>query len=94
MQKNSLLPSTIKITKKLIRSVKAARERCQLDLAQQKKSAKQDKHNQQLTVLKSEIKDVMQKKQLSLSLWKLVKIKIKNLLTLLKKHRKKMACDW
>ena len=92
MQKNSSLPSTIKITKKLMRSVKAARERCQLDLAQQKKSAKQDKHNQQLTVLKSEIKDVMQKKQLSL--WKLVKIKIKNLLTLLKKHRKKMACDW
>ena len=68
MQKNSSLPSTIKITKKLIRSVKAAREQCQLDLAQQKKSAKQDKHNQQLTVLKSEIKDVMQKKQLSLSL--------------------------
>ena len=92
MQKNSSLPSTIKITKKLIRSVKAARKRCELDLAQQKKSAKQDKHNQQLTVLKSEIKDVMQKKQLSL--WKLVKIKIKNLLTLLKKHRKKMACDW
>ena len=92
MQKNSSLPSTIKITKKLIRSVKTARERCELDLAQQKKSAKQDKHNQQLAVLKSEIKDVMQKKQLSL--WKLVKIKIKNLLTLLKKHRKKMACDW
>ena len=92
MQKNSSLPSTIKITKKLIRSVKAARKRCKLDLAQQKKSAKQDKHNQQLTVLKSEIKDVMQKKQLSM--WKLVKIKIKNLLTLLKKHRKKMACDW
>ena len=92
MQKNSSLPSTIKITKKLIRSVKAACKQCELDLAQQKKSAKQDKHNQQLTVLKSEIKDVMQKKQLSL--WKLVKIKIKNLLTLLKKHRKKMACDW
>ena len=69
MQKNSSLPSTIKITKKLIRSVKAARKRCELDLAQQKKSAKQDKHNQQLTVLKSEIKrSVMQKKQLSLSL--------------------------
>ena len=63
---NSLLTSTIKITNKLKRFVKAARERYKLDREQQKKSVKQDERNQQLTILKSEIKDIMEKKQLLL----------------------------
>ena len=56
MQKNSSLLSTIEITNKLIRSVKAAHQWYELDHEQQKNSAKQDERNQQLTVLKSEIR--------------------------------------
>ena len=63
MQKNNLLPSTIELTKKLIRSVKTGR---QLDPEQQKKNAKHDEGNQHLEILSSEIKDVIQKKQLLL----------------------------
>ena len=66
MQKNKLLPSTIELTNKLIRSVKAAHQRDELDLEQQKKNAKQDESNQQLEILGSEIKNVIQKQQLLL----------------------------
>ena len=66
MQKNNLLPSTIELTNKLIRSVKTARQRYQLDPEQQKKNAKHDEGNQHLEILSSEIKDVIQKKLLLL----------------------------
>ena len=48
MQKNSLLPSTIELTNKLIKSVKCAHQRYHIDLEQQKKRAKSDACNQQL----------------------------------------------
>ena len=54
MQKNSSLLS------------KAAHQRYELDREQQKKKAKQEERNQRLKILKSEIKDIMQKKQLLL----------------------------
>ena len=41
MQKNNLLPSTIELTNKLIRSVNVACKQYQLDLEQKKKNAKQ-----------------------------------------------------
>ena len=66
MQKNKLLSSIIELTNKLIRSVKAAHQRDQFDLEQQKKNAKQDESNQQLEILGSEIKNVIQKQQLLL----------------------------
>ena len=70
MQKNGLLPSAIKITNKLKRSVKTARQRYELNREQHKKSAKQHEHRQQLTILKSEIKVIMEKKQLLLEAFK------------------------
>ena len=48
MQKNKLLPSTIELTIKLIKSVKCARQRYHIDLEQQKKKANSDACNQQL----------------------------------------------
>ena len=41
MQKNNLLPSTIELTNKLIRSVNVVCQQYQLDLEQKKKNAKQ-----------------------------------------------------
>ena len=46
MQKNSLLPSTIELTKKFIKSVKCARQCYHIDFEQQKKKTKSDACNQ------------------------------------------------
>ena len=64
MQKNSLLPSTIELTNKLIKSVKCAHQRYHIDLEQQKKRAKSDACNEQLQILKAKMKDLTQRKQL------------------------------
>ena len=61
---NSLLPSTIELTNKFIKSVKYIHRRYHIDLEQQKKKAKSDTCNQQLQILKAEIKDLTQRKQL------------------------------
>ena len=66
MQKNNVSPSTIKITRKLARSVKAARQKYHLDREEQKKNAKKNECNEQLKILTAEIKDVMQKKNILL----------------------------
>ena len=65
MQKNSLLPSTIELTNKFIKSVKCTCQRYHIHLEQQRKKAKSDARNQQLQVLKTRMKDLTQKKQLS-----------------------------
>ena len=64
MQKNSLLPSTIELTNKLIKSVKCAHQRYHFDLEEQRKKAKSDLRNQQLEILNAEMKDLTQRKQL------------------------------
>ena len=66
MQKNNVSPSTIEITRKLARSVKAARQMYHLDLEEHKKNAKKNECNEQLKILTAEIKDVMQKKNILL----------------------------
>ena len=66
MQKNNVSSSTIEITRKLARSVKAARQKYHLDLEEQKKNAKKNECNEQLKILTAEIKDVMQKKNILL----------------------------
>ena len=66
MQKNNVSLSTIEITRKLARSVKAARQKYHLDLEEQKKNAKKNECNEQLKILTAEIKDVMQKKNILL----------------------------
>ena len=48
MQQNSLLPSTIELANKFIKSVKWAHQRYNIDLEKQKKKAKSDACNQQL----------------------------------------------
>ena len=70
MQKNNVSPSTIEITRKLARFVKAARQKYHLDLEEQKKNAKKNECNQQLKILTAEIKDVMQKKNILLEVCK------------------------
>ena len=64
MQKNILLPSTIELTNKFIKSVKCARQRHHFDLEEQRKKAKSDLRNQQLEILNAEMKDLTQRKQL------------------------------
>ena len=64
IQKNSLLPSTIELTNKLIKSVKCARQRHHFDLEEQRKKAKSDLRNQQLEILNAEMQDLTQRKQL------------------------------
>ena len=64
MQKKGLLSSTIELTNKFIKSVKCARQRYHVDLELQKKKAKLDACNQQLEILKAEMKDLTQRKQL------------------------------
>ena len=64
MQKNSLLPSTIALTNKFIKSVKFARQRFHFDLEEQRKKAKSDLSNRQLDILNAEMKDLTQRKQL------------------------------
>ena len=66
MQKNNVSPSTIEITRKLARSVKAACQKYHLDLEEQKKNAKKNECNEQLKILTAEIKDAMQKKNILL----------------------------
>ena len=51
MQKNHLLPSSIELTNKLKKYVKAACQKYQLELEQQQKNPKQDERNQQLEIL-------------------------------------------
>ena len=48
LQKNSLLPSTIELTNRFIKSVKCARQRYHIYLERQKKKKNSDVCNQQL----------------------------------------------
>ena len=64
MQKNSLLPSTIELTNKFLKSVKCARQLYHFDLEEQRKKAKSDLRNHQLEILNAEMKDLTQRKQL------------------------------
>jgi len=64
MQKNSLQPSTIEITGKLIKSVKCARQRYHIDLEEQKKKTTSNARDKQLQILSAEMKELTQKKQL------------------------------
>ena len=48
MQQNSLIPSTVELANKFIKSVKWAHQRYNTDLEKQKKKAKSDACNQQL----------------------------------------------
>ena len=66
VQKNNVSPSTIEITRKLVRAVKAARQKYHLDLEEQKKNGKKNKCNEQLKILTAEITDAMQKKNILL----------------------------
>ena len=64
MQKKNLLPSTIELTNKFIKSVKCAHQRYHFDLEEQRKKAKSDLRNQQLEILNAEMTELMQRKQL------------------------------
>ena len=63
MRKNNLDPASITITKKLIMSVKAARQRHQDAIEEEKKNEKEKEQNDQLKILNTEIRDVEKKKE-------------------------------
>ena len=63
MRKNNLDPASITITKKLIMSVKAARQRYQDAIEEEKKKEKEKEQNDQLTISNTEIRDVEKKKE-------------------------------
>ena len=63
MRKNNLDPASITITKKLIMSVKAARQRYQDAIEEEKKNEKEKEQNDQLKILNTEIRDVEKKKE-------------------------------
>ena len=62
-QKKNLDPASITITKKLIMSVKAARQKYQDAIEEEKKNEKEKEQNDQLKILNTEIQDVEQKKE-------------------------------
>ena len=66
MQKNNLDPASITITKKLIMSVKAARQKYQGAIEEEKKNEKAKEQNDQLKILNTEIRDVEKKKNVFL----------------------------
>ena len=63
MQKNNLDPTSITITKKLIVSVKAARQKYQDPIEEKNKNEKEKEQNDQLKILNTEIRDVEKKKE-------------------------------
>ena len=62
MRNNSLLPSTITLTKELIRSVKGARQKHQIQQDQQRSEQKK-KQTEQLVILNQELRDLQTRRQ-------------------------------
>ena len=62
-QKKNLDAASITITKKLIMSVKAARQKYQDAIEEEKKNEKEKEQNDQLKILNTEIQDVEKKKE-------------------------------
>ena len=63
MRNNSLLPSTITLTKELIRSVKGARQKYQIQQDQQRSEQKKKQQTEQLVILNQELRDLQTRRQ-------------------------------
>ena len=63
MQKNNHDPASITITKNLVMSVKAAHQKYQDAIEEEKKNEKEKEQNDQLTISNTEIRDVEKKKE-------------------------------